>query len=32
MAIGLIVVVLIAVSVYLRVGSRGGASRDVSLL
>lgn len=32
MAIGLIIVVLIAVSAYLRVGSRGSAGRDVSLL
>jgi spermidine/putrescine transport system permease protein len=32
MAIGLIIVVLIAVSIYLRVGSRGAAGRDVSLL
>ena len=32
MAIGLIVVVLIAVSLYLWLGSRGGGRRDVSLL
>lgn len=32
MAIGLIVVVLAAVSVYLRLGSRGGARREVALL
>ncbi len=32
MAIGLIIVVLVAVSIYLRVGSRGSAGREVSLL
>jgi len=31
-AIGLIVVILTAVTVYLRVGSRGGQTREISLL